>query len=346
MSPKKEYDGSRVHLSLAGSGDPWSSLTKLRKRILRELHDTPDIDELASILKMTPDELRTELRPLKNTSLVFESSEGVRPAFLVTDERETSVVYNHACEFSKSLADITEENFADIEASYEKLELSKTNEIEDVALFFVGGRIIDIKLLDKLTTNNRVMPPAPARPSPQRPDAHYYFFMVEGDPIQLGGWGQDDSNMPWEKWHFITFGQNLIDGKVNPERRKMEQRYTEIIESSNSKSPEEVGNTLGVPIVTLSDSNLWELTADIQAEYLCQCFEEHEESIRSLHTDLKSGKYAPHSYGEYLCWYAHIAYASAIDLLEARGILSIPASRFQATVWCRERNREGMLSEI
>ena len=340
------YDGERVHLSLAGSGDPWSSLTKLRKRILRELHHISDIVQLSSLLDMTPEDLMLEIQPMMNASLIFESDRQYRPSFLVVDFAETQLVFSHACDFGRLLADKIEVSFADIKDSYEQLDIAKKYEFDDVSLFFVGGRIIDIKLLDMLSTNNRVMPPAPSRPSPERPDAHYYFFMVEGEINQLGGWGQDDSNMPWEKWHFITFGQNIIDGQANPERRKMETKYSELVNSGTIKDPEAMGNTLGIPIVSPSDSEKWEEVASIHAEYLCQCYEEHIDSIKSLHTNLKSGRYAPHSYGEFFCWYAHIAYASAIDILISKGVLSIPYSRFQAAVWYRERDNEGMLSEM
>ena len=346
MSGRNEYDGSRVYLSLAGSGDPWSSLTKLRKRILRELHYTPDMNELASILEMTPDNLKAEIQPMIESSLVHESKDGFRPSFLVTDEVETQTVFDHACEFSKYLVEKTEVQLQNIRNSYQKLDLSKSINFEDVALFLVGGRILDIKLLEKLTRGNRVMPPAPPRPSPNRPDAHYYFFMVEGDSVHLGGFGQDDSNMPWEKWHFITFGQNIIDGITNPKRRELEERYAELIESGMARSPIEIGKTLNIPIVTLSDSNKWEMLADDMAEILCQSYEEHLDSIKTLHSELKSGQYAPHSYGEFFCWYAHIAYASAIEILEEKGTITIPPSRFQAAIWCRERENEGMLSEL
>jgi len=343
---KKSYDGDRVHLSLAGRGDPWSSLTKLRKRILRELHDIPDINELASLLEMKLEDLMLEIQPLMDASLVFKSNEHFRPSFLVTDAAETQTVYDHACEFSKILAEETEENISDIKASYHDLELSNSYEFDELALMFVGGRILDIKLLDTLSKGNRVMPPAPSRPSQNRPNARYYFFMVEGDSNHLGGYGQDDSNMPWEKWHFITFGQNIINGKANIERRQLEERYSALINEGDIKNPEGIGEALDIPVVFPSDSTKWSETSDIHAEYLCQCFEEHEDSIKSLHADLKSGRYAPHSLGEFFCWYAHIVYASAIDILDSKGIIYIPPSRFQAAVWYRERENEGMLSEL
>lgn len=346
MTPKNGYDGSRVYLSLAGRGDPWSSLTKLRKRILRELHDVPDIVELASILEIPLEELRSEIQPLIDANLAFTSNGDFRPSFLVTDLCETQTVYNHACEFSKNLVNKVEENFANIRESYEQLELSKNYEFDKLALLFVGGRIMDIKLLDKLATGNRVMPPAPSRPSPNRPDAHYYFFMVEGDVTHLGRYGQNDTNMPWVSWHFLTFGQNSIDGKANSERNQMEERYNDLIDAGNITNPEAIGEALDIPVISPSDSLKWAEIADMHAEYLCQCFEEHEASIRSLHTGLKSGTYAPHSLGEFFCWYAHIAYASAIDILEAQGIISIPPSRFQAAVWYRESDNEGLVSEL
>ncbi|MDF1538749.1 MAG: hypothetical protein P1Q69_07590 [Candidatus Thorarchaeota archaeon] len=84
------------------------------------------------------------------------------------------------------------------------------------------------------------MPPAPSRPSLDRPNAHYYFFMVEGDPSHLGAYGQDDSNMPWENWHFITFGQNIINGKANFERKQMEERYSALIKAGVSRVPKQL----------------------------------------------------------------------------------------------------------
>jgi len=346
MSGQKEYDGSRVHLSLAGAGDPWSFLTKFRKRILRELHDTPDIRELASILHKTPDELKTEIHPLLEASLVYKTDGEFRPAFLVTDESETQRVFAHASNFAKFLADKTEEYLPWVKSEYEKLEISQNYDFEELSLFFLGGRILDIKLLEKLTRENRVIPPAPARPSPNRPDAHYYFFMVEGDPKHLGGWGQDDSNMSWDNWYFITFGQNLIDGEYNPHRRALEQRYKELVESGTVKTPEAVGEVLGIPVVSKSDSAMWENTADILAEKLCGCYEESEEFIKALHKDLRSGEYAPYSIGEFFCWYAHIAYAGTIEIMEERSILDIPPSRFQSAVWFREREYEGLLAHL
>ena len=119
---KKEYDGSKVYLSLAGSGDPWSSLTQLRKRILRELHDTPDIIELASLMQMEIDDLKAEIQPLIDSSLVFESDEGFRPSFLVADDMESKLVYDQACEFGKRLADTISENYEGIKSAYHTLK--------------------------------------------------------------------------------------------------------------------------------------------------------------------------------------------------------------------------------
>ncbi len=341
---KKRYDGSKVYLSLAGSGDPWSSLTSLRKQILRELHDTPDLEELASTLDMDVASLRSEISPMQEASLIFEHDGYFRPSFLVADESESQHVYEHAYSLSSNLADIIETHYDKIRNSYQNLDLVKVLDFDDIALFLVGGRILDIKLLEKLSNGDRVMPPAPPRPSPERPDARYYFFMVEGDPVQLGGFGEDDSTMPWPQWHFITFGQNLINGKVNPQRMDLERRYSELIASGTAQTAEQVASALGIPLIGSADSEKWEITADTYAELLCQCIEEHVDSIRLLHTELKSGRYAPNSIGEFFCWYVHILYASAIEKLEERGTLCIPPSRFQAAVWYREQENEGMLS--
>ena len=118
MAAGSKYDGSRVHLSLAGSGDPWSTLTKLRKRILRELHDQPDLDSLADILGMKPANLIDEIRPMMDASLVHEMKGSYHPSFLVTDEVETQKVYDHACTFSQNLANVIAMDFDEIRDAF------------------------------------------------------------------------------------------------------------------------------------------------------------------------------------------------------------------------------------
>jgi len=343
LTRKKEIDFNRIHFSLAGSGNPWRALTRTRVRILRKLHDGAELSEVASQLDLTSEELNTEIHPLLDASLVFESNGQFMPSFLIVDEDETQLVYNHASTFSKNLADIIDANFEDIEKSFKHLELSKDYTFEDLAFLFVGGRIIDIKFLDKLSAGGRIMPPAPPRPSSDKPDAHYYFWMIEGEKKHLGEYGLEDINMPWPSWYYFSFGQNLISGSPNKDRGKMETRYKELVESGTIKNPETLGRSLGIPIVSSTDSKKWAETADEQADLLSLCFEEHEKSIKALHTDLKAGEYSPYSLGEFYCWYAHIAYSVAIDILESKGIIHVPMERFQSALWYKEREREGVL---
>jgi hypothetical protein len=55
-------------------------------------------------------------------------------------------------------------------------------------------------------------------------------------------------------------------------------------------------------------------------------------AIRSLHTGLSRGIEAEQTFGEFFCWYDHLAYAHAVDLLAARGRFSIPQDRFTAAI--------------
>ena len=343
---KKEIDFSRVHFSLAGSGDPWSSLTKLRVQIMKELLDGTDLSELASELDLTLEKLKVEIQPLQDASLVWESNGKLKPSFLICDFDETQLVYNDACVFSKNLADTLEDHFDDIKDSYRNLDVSKEWDFEKLAFLLVGGCIIDIKLLEKLTTGSRLLPPAPPRPSPERPDAHYYFWMIEGEKKHLGEYGLDDYDLPWPSWRYFSFGQNLINSKPNPDREQMETKYRELVETKSVESPEALGEELGIPIMPPSDSKKFAETSDKYAELLSLSYMEQEQSIFELHSDLKSGKHAPHSFGEFFCWYAHIAYSVAIDTLESNGVLPVPPERFQSAIWYREQDREGLLTGL
>lgn len=328
---------------MAGSGNPWSAFTRYRKRILRELHDRPDLNELAAHLETNPELLRVELQPLIEASLVSEYQGQYRPTFLITDDVETLRVFEHACEFGLKLADHTEANLANLKDSFTKLDLSSHFEFEDLTFLFIGGRILDIKLLEKLTKGDRIMPPAPPRPSPDRPDAHYYFYMVEGEPEHLGKYGLEDMDLPWKSWHYYSFGLNLIDGSPNLEREKMQARCKEILDSLSIDGPKSLAQELGLPFIHQLDSKIWAKASNSLAERLQQCYRENWDAIKALHLMIKSGEYAPNSLGEFVCWYAHIAYCSAIDRLESTGFIRMPNARYQAGIWYREQEQEGLL---
>ena len=313
---------------------------------MRELHDYPDLNELATHLETNPELLRAEIQPLMEASLVSESQGQYRPTFLITDDTETLRVYEHACAFGLKLANRTESNLENLKKSFTKLDLSGHFEFENLAFLFVGGRILDIKLLEKLTRGDRIMPPAPPRPSPDRPDAHYYFYMVEGEPEHLGKYGLEDMDLPWKSWHYYSFGLNLVDGSPNLEREQMEARCKEILDLSIIDNPDGLAQELDLPIIRPTDSRIWSNASNSLAEVLKQCYLEEWTSIEALHSMIKSGEYAPNSLGEFVCWYAHIAYCSAIDSLESTGVIQIPQTKYQAAIWYREQEQEGLLVRL
>jgi len=337
-------DFSRIHFSLAGSGDPWGSLTRLRVKLMKGLSYEATPRVLAEHFKMSLDDVMTELQPLQDVSLVKEYNGTLRPSFLMTDESETIRVYDNARDFSIYLADTLETHYEDIKKSYKELDVSDEWDFESLNFLMIGGRIIDIKLLENLATISRLMPPAPSRPSPDRPNDRYYFWMIEGEKKHMGEYGLNDYDLPWSPWRYYSFAQNFIDGSPNSGREEMDTRCFDLIDAGKVDTPESLGRELGIPVVGQSDSMQLEMTSEKYAALLSKSYQESEKSIKSLHTGLKAGQYAPHSYGEFFCWYAHISYSVAIDTLESRGVLTIPPRRFQSAIWFREQENEGLLA--
>ena len=310
---------------------------------MKFLNDGMTLSELALELELTLEELDAEIEPLREVSLVWEKDGQLRPSFLMADQSETLLVYDHASKLSGSIVNSIEQQIDNIRESYKHLEVSQYHDFEEMAFLLVGGRIIDIKLLEKLTTGARLLPPAPSRPSPERPDAHFYFWMIEGERKHLGEYGLNDYDLPWSGWRLYSFAQNIINDQQNSAREKLEKRCFDLIDSKTIDSPESLGKELGIPVVSHTDSIKVAETSDRSAELLVSCYRKHEQSIRNLHSTLKSGINAPSSFGEFFCWYAHIAYSVAIDSLELTGVLPIPAERTQSAVWYREHDREGLL---
>lgn len=343
MTEDWTYNRERVHLSLAGSGDPWSVFTSLRKQILRVLHDYPELDHVSRIIGKPEDEIKREIEPLIEASLAYKENNLYRPSFLVTNEKETALVVSQADRIGSYLADKLLDQWETIIADINSLEVMERYHINDIAFFLVGGRLLDIGLLEALSTTTDLMPQAPPRPSPDRPDAHYYFYMVEGEHENLGKYGQDETKLLQTGWYYITFGRNVIDDIPNQPRADLDKKCSEILNTHNNISPDQLGVKLKIPVFNPSDAETWTNAAARYSSELLGVYGDYQKELLDLHSTLKSGEYAPNSIGEFVCWFAHVAYCSAIDTLVSAGVMKIPEHRFQAAIWYREREGEGLL---
>jgi len=57
---------------------------------------------------------------------------------------------------------------------------------------------------------------------------------------------------------------------------------------------------------------------------------------------LKSSKHSHHSFCEFFCWYIHLAYAWAIDVLVENDVMTFPSEYFTSIILYRE-GLEGIL---
>ncbi len=286
-------------------------------------------------------DLLAELNSLHEASLITKSKDSFHPSFLVVDSDETTKVRNHASELGLHLAEIVQSNWNDIESVYSTLSFSEDETFSDMAFMLVGSRLLDIAFLEEIASQRILMPPAPKRPSPDRPDAQYYFWMVEGSKEDLGEYGQNSTDLPIPKWAFLTFAQNIIDGEPNPHRMEISIKYKEIVKQCGHE-PLEIGRELSIPVIDRDDVSKWTKFAKEQASHLHEFCLKNKESIDTLFAMLKVGTYSPQARGEFFCWYAHLLYSGAIDVLERNSFLTIPKSRCSGALWYKIVEREGV----
>ncbi|MHA2363962.1 MAG: hypothetical protein ACXAC7_08380 [Candidatus Hodarchaeales archaeon] len=336
------YDKKKYYLSLAGSGDPWSVLTKVRGNLLKALHDIQTIDKLSKIFDMSEEEILVELQPMIEASLVNEENNHYRPTFFISNLDETNKVVNHTKKTGKILANTIFSRWEDIETSYNQLSISKNYLFENQAFMLVGSRILDIGLLEALSRDESLMTSAPSRPSPNKPDAKYYFYMVEGKLEHLGKYGQDDIKLPNTDWLLLNFGQGWIDNKSNDERDNFEKRCNELINSEKSQNPQKLAKQLEIPFMDEKDSRMWAETVKNYATILMKMLKDNKENLLEFYQTLGSSKYSHNSFGEFICWYVHLAYAWAIDFLAEKKVISIPSNYFSAII-LHQKGSEGLL---
>jgi hypothetical protein len=336
------YEKKKLYLSMAGSGGPWKALTKERRSLLRALHDGLSLERLADIFGMSTEEILFEIKSMQKASLVKEENGRYIPTFFIASSSETQKVYSHSKSTGKMLAETLFSQWDELERSYSKLSISSSHPFKEQAFMLVGSRLLDIGLLGALSHDKSLLTPSPSRPSPGRPDSRYYFWMVEGELEHLGKYGQSDIPLPQENWYFLTFGQSWICGKRNEARKAIEEKYEEIMKSNRAENPESIAKDLNTPLLTKKDSLIWRDVTEQISDSLLNKLKAQSTELRQFFRNLKASQYAHNSFGEFFCWYIHLAYNWAIDTLIEKRVMNLPPERFSAIILYRE-GEEGVL---
>lgn len=323
----------RLHAIMAGNGNPYGVLTPTRKRLLRALHDNVAISEIATTLGMTASDIQDELTPLITAHLVMRHGEHYQPAFFIASATETQRVTEHAHDTGRMLANRLLAQWDEIESTYQQLVISRDWAFSDLAFLLVGDRILDIGLLDAFARDGKLMQPAPARPSPDSPKARYYFWMIEGAEDQLGRYGQRATPLPWENWYLLTFGQYRLNGRSNQAREALESKAHDALEENQVNHLRTLAELLNIPAFDQEDTHRWSKYVQSSADDLMRIYRNRGGSMRQLYTTLHASRYAPYGFSEFFCWYDHVAYAHALDVLASANVLSIPEQRFIAALW-------------
>lgn len=338
------YQKKKIYCSMAGSGDPWSALTKPRRPILLAMHDGLNIERLAEVFDMSVEQMISEIKPLLESNLVKAVDNKVMPNFFVANLSETKKVYSHSKTTGKLLAEALVKEWDKLERSFSELSISKFHSLKEQGFMFIGARILDIGVLGALVRDKSLLTTVPSRPSPERPHAQYYFWMVEGEPEHLGKFGQDDTDLSRENWHLLNFGQSVIDGKLNLKRRFFENRIAATLKSIRSESPELLAKKLDVPFLDKKDSERWEEVSRSVSSGLLKILKINSSGFIKFYDTLRASEYTNNSFGEFFCWYYHLAFAWAIETLKDEGAIVIPPDGYSAIVMYRE-GPEGLLSK-
>lgn len=98
-------------------------------------------------------------------------------------------------------------------------------------------------------------------------------------------------------------------------------------------SPQALASELDVPLIDSPDCAVWTAGIKPHRRALIEVFRQHEPALRSLYETLHASTYAPHGFAEFFCWYFHVAYAAAIDVLVKREHLVLPPNGFASAIW-------------
>ena len=258
---------------ICGNGSPHALLTEPRRAALLSWLNGAHLEDV--------DELAAE-------GLVRDG----RPTFLVAGGREVALVQPVAQRLGRELAQRVERAWPSLPAH---------GSIEATAFLLVGDLLLDQALLDALTGDDTLMPPAPERRS-----GCYYAWLAEGGREAVGHYGQRVTALADSRL-LLSFG-----------------RY----ERLDRDALHDTARTDGLPTIREHDLQALQSLLRPLALTLVDAFRDEREQLERLHQDLRGQP----SFGEFVCWIDHLAYSCAIDLLGERGLIAIPNAGWTATV--------------
>ena len=338
------YANRNIYLSLAGSGDPWSYFKVSSKLTLRALFDGYSLEEIQKIFQISKDELQEKIDLLVDAGLLKTCGGKFVPSFLIVNEEETERTFWYAKEIGKMLAKEFMKYWKEVNLDYQKLKISEKYSINKLSLVLIGSKILDIALLEVLAKDGSLLQPAPNRPSSKNPEARYYFYMVEGEVEYLGKYGENSMDLPKKNWTFVTFGLNIIDGKENPHRNEIENKCDLLRKQGEIKEPEDFAEKLNSPFLSREDSIEWLKTTKKIASKLLVGLKKKEKELIEFYENLKISNYSNNSFGEFMCWFIHIAYSWAIDYLVEKKMIKMPENKYQSIVIYSDRF-QGLLTK-
>ena len=330
------YLKRKFYLSLAGSGNPWGAVNRFNKHIILALHEGYSLKKIAGIYNIPENTVLEQIKKMILVSLIIKKGKSYIPTFFIADFSETLEIFQEAKKTGEILAKAVQIQWREIKKTYSRLAISKDYPFKQLNFLLVGSRILDLGLLGALVLDKTLITIAPARPSPDRPNARYYFWGVEGEFKHLGKYGQSDWELPEKNWYFETFGASWIKGKPNYNRNALHQKIEHILKEGKIRTPGQIAQNLNIPCLNKADSQIWvELSGKVCAELL-ETIKSQSSSIKQFFSSLKAGQYTNNSFGEFMCWYTHLAYSRAIDILCDKGYMILPREYYSAIIFFRE----------
>lgn len=326
MSPLSSSD-NRLHLAVAGPANPYAVLRPEHLPLLHTLRQGATAGEAAAALGVALADLHATLTSLERYGLLELRGGLWSPTFVVLAADEVQSCDAQAQELGRQLARAVQRLEPQVAEAFEQLGRGPDAHLYDEGFLLVADRVLDVGLLDALAQDGRLMPPAPPRPNPAQPDARYYLWLIAGGPELLGQYGQRTTPLPWPGWDVVTFG------RYTPQRAAQEMALVRAAEQDPAAGPQALAATVGLPCYAHVAASAWDsaarrVAAKAQAVYLA-----NEPQLRALWQGTAAGQRRPDDFGEFFCWYHHIAYAHAIDALGAAGMFAIPPSGFTTALW-------------
>jgi len=305
MDNNKQYikEGGKINLmfpkhiqhALISKGDNFPDFNPAKDSIdyfLFSLHNKISVEDFKKKTNFSDKKIDEIEKLLKSKNWLHDIGNTIKPSIFIATQKDGEILYEYALPLANSIVNEIEKELPSIKTRFKETAISKNQSFEEWSFLILSNVLLDSWQIDDvekeyLKKENR----------PQRHGKNYYYSLMENKATNREVFGIYGNQ--YEEKGDITiniYGNNRIGITLDNSTNKISKSDNEILK--------EIAANFKPKLITIFNKE----TAYIKKTY----------QITGYENEI--------SFEEFFIWWYHFIYTKATDIMNDKGLLTIPES--------------------